>query len=438
MPLSLRRNFFSERPFDMTTPVLSLQQARALHLAAQGLLVPSSKAATRSALRATIQRMGLLQIDTIHVVARSPYLVLFSRLGHYQRNWLEDALASGHLFETWAHEACFAPTDDLLLHRTYNRSARSHWGLANGQKTQASHRAHLDKLLAHIRDNGPVKSSDFERTEGQGGAWWGWKDEKRWLEALFASGELMVARRDNFHRVYDLSERVAPAALALEAAAAALDARQIHDQFIERSIAALGITQARWINDYFRIKPRLRDADLNTLVDSGRVLRVAVEGWDAPAYVHRDHQALVKKAAKGQLEASHTTLLSPFDPVVWDRERGSALFDFDYRLECYTPEAKRVHGYFVLPILCQGELIGRLDAKAHRADGIFEVKALYVQPGCKWSEDQVQAVALAIANCAAWHDTPNVRIARTQPAGLKAALVRAIKAQHHHHHQQTQ
>nr|WP_209397462.1 crosslink repair DNA glycosylase YcaQ family protein [Rhodoferax sp. AJA081-3] len=414
----------------MTMPRLSVHQARALHLAAQGLLAPPSKAATRAAVRGAIQRMGLLQIDTIHVVARSPYLVLFSRLGHYPRNWLEDTLAAGHIFETWAHEACFAPADDLLLHRTYNRSARSHWGLANAQKTHTSHRPHLDRLLAHIRDKGPVKSSDFERTEGQGGAWWGWKDEKRWLEALFASGELMVTRRDNFHRVYDLSERVAPAALALEAAAAALDAQQIHDQFIERSIAALGITQARWINDYFRIKPRLRDSDLDALVDAGRVLRVAVEGWDAPAYVHRDNQTLLKKAAKGQLEATHTTLLSPFDPVVWDRERGSALFGFDYRLECYTPEAKRIHGYFVLPILCRGELIGRLDAKAHRAEGIFEVKALYAQPGCKWRDDQVQAVAQAITDCAAWHDTPEVRIVQSQPAGLKAALARGIKRQH--------
>lgn len=407
--------------------MLALQQARALHLAAQGLLAPPSKAATRAAVRNTITRMGLLQIDTIHVVARSPYLVLYSRLGHYERNWLEDTLASGHIFETWAHEACFAPADDLLLHRTYNRSARRHWGLSNGQKMQASQRKHLDKLLDHIRTNGPVKSSDFERTEGQGGAWWGWKDEKRWLEALFASGELMVARRENFHRVYDLSERVAGQALALEAAAAKLDAREVHDQFIERSIAALGITQARWVNDYFRIKPRLKDADLDALVDAGRVLRVAVEGWDAPAYVHRDHQALLKKAAKGQLQATHTTLLSPFDPVVWDRERGTGLFDFDYRLECYTPEPKRTYGYFVLPILCQGELIGRLDAKAHRADGIFEVKALHTQPGVKWNEAQVLAVAQAIADCAAWHGTPAVRIARTQPAGLKAALNRAVK-----------
>lgn len=415
----------------MKTPVLSLAQARALHLAAQGLLTAPTKAATPLALRKCIAQMQLLQIDTIHVVSRSPYLVLFSRLGHYPRHWLEDALAQGHIFETWAHEACFAPAADLLAHRGYNQATRRHWGLVNAQRTHNQQRPHLDKLLAHIETKGPVKSSDFERKDGGGGAWWGWKDEKRWLEALFATGELMVARRENFHRVYDLSHRVAPQALAAEAAALQaghqLDAKVLHRQFVLQSVAALGVTQARWVNDYFRLKPRLKDADLDALVEEGALLRVAVEGWDAPAYVHPQNKALLKKAAAGALEATHTTLLSPFDPVVWDRERGSSLFDFDYRLECYTPEPKRVYGYFVLPILCRGELIGRLDAKAHRADGVFEVKALHAQAGRAWSDAQVADVAQAIQRSATWHGTPQVRITGTQPAKLAAPLRRALK-----------
>ncbi len=432
----------------MTATSLSLQQARSLHLAAQGLLTPPPKAATPALLRKCIAQMHLLQIDTIHVVSRSPYFVLFSRLGHYPRQWLEDALAQGHIFETWAHEACFAPAADLLAHRAYNQSARRHWGLFNAQRSHQQQRPHLDKLLAHIEVNGPVKSSDFERKDGGGGAWWGWKDEKRWLEALFATGELMVARRENFHRVYDLSHRVAPAALAAERAAAALqdhspdnplappqgqDKRKQHHlhnlqhrQFILQSVAALGIAQARWVNDYFRLKPRLKDSDLDALVEQGALLRVAVEGWDAPGYVHTQNKALLKKAQAG-LEATHTTLLSPFDPVVWDRERASSLFDFDYRLECYTPEPKRVYGYFVLPILCNGALIGRLDAKAHRTEGVFEVKALYAQPGAKWTPQQVAAVAQALVQCAVWHDTPTIRIVATQPANLRAQLLQAIK-----------
>ena len=404
--------------------ILSLHQARALHLAAQGLLQPPTRAAKRADVAACIQRMALLQIDTIHVVSRSPYLVLHSRLGDYPREWLEDTLAAAKVFETWAHEACFAHVDDLHIHRAYNRHTRRHWGLAKAAQSHAAQRPHLDKLLEHIRSNGPVKSSDFERPEGKGGAWWGWKDEKRWLEALFALGELMIARRENFHRVYDLSERVAPQLLrpVLQTSEAAL-----HAQLMEKAIAALGVTQARWVNDYFRTKPRLKDADLDALVDAGSVLRVAVEGWDAPGYVHASHAVLLKKAIANKLHATHTALLSPFDPVVWDRERGSKLFDFDYRLECYTPEDKRVYGYFVLPILCRGELIGRLDAKAHRADGVFEVRALYAQPGLVWSDEQIADVAQAIQRSADWHGTPQVRITRTQPAKLAVALKRALK-----------
>jgi len=407
--------------------ILSVQQARNLHLAAQGLLAPPSKPATRAAVRACIDRMALLQIDTIHVVARSPYLVLFSRLGHYPRAWLEEALAKGALFETWAHEACFAPMNDLLLHRAYNKAARRHWGLYHAERTNARQRAQLDGLLEHIATQGPVKSSDFARTHGEGGGWWGWKDEKRWLETLFATGELMVARRENFHRVYDLAQRVAPQALALESVDAPLHVAQVRQHFIERSIAALGIAQARWVNDYYRLKPRLKDGDLDALVDRGSLLRVGVQGWRGAGYVHRSHATLLKKAAASRLTPQHSTLLSPFDPVVWDRERASTFFDFDYRIECYTPEPKRIYGYFVLPILCRGELIGRLDAKAHRGEGVFEVKALHAQPGLKWHAEQIEAVATAIGHCATWHDTPTVRITAAQPRGLKAALIHVNK-----------
>jgi len=410
----------------MPMTMITLQQARNLHLAAQGLLQAPTLPAKPTDLAVCIQRMALLQIDTIHVVSRSPYLVLHSRLGDYPREWLEETLASGRIFETWAHEACFAPTGDLHLHRAYNRLTRRHWGLAKADKTHAAQRPHLDKLLEHIRTRGPVKSSDFERPEGKGGAWWGWKDEKRWLEALFGLGELMIARRENFHRVYDLSERVAPQLLqpAPDMEPAALDTA-----LTEKAITALGITQARWVNDYFRTKPRLKDTDLDTLVEQGRILRVGVQGWDAPGYVHASHAALLKKAIAGRLEASHTTLLSPFDPVVWDRERASAFFDFDYRLECYTPEEKRVYGYFVLPILCRGELIGRLDAKAHRAERVFEVRALHAQPGMVWTDAQVADVVQAIQRSADWHGTPQVRIARAQPPKL-AAAIRRVLARH--------
>ena len=402
---------------------LTLTQARCLQLAAQGLLAAPARAATPAALRTCIARMRLLQIDTIHVVARSPYLVLFSRLGDYPMHWLEQALAQAHLFETWAHEACFAPMPDLALHRSYNRSQRQHWGLAKARDSHQKQRAPLDQLLAHIAQHGPVKSSDFERKDGRSGGWWGWKDEKLWLEALFANGELMVARRENFQRVYDLSERVCPALADM----ALPDAAQVHASFSEQAIAALGITQARWVHDYFRTKPRLKDADLDPLVAQGQVARVQVEGWALPGYVHASHAALLKKACNGKLQATHTTLLSPFDPLVWDRARASAMFGFDYRIECYTPEERRVYGYFVLPVLHHGELVARLDAKAHRAEGVFEVKALYLEPGVTADESLVDALAGALLRCAHWHGTPAVRVAKTSPHRFGAALRRALR-----------
>ncbi|WP_394789495.1 winged helix-turn-helix domain-containing protein [Rhodoferax sp.] len=412
----------------MNTPVfahssITLAQARLLQLAAQGLLNTPRRAATPLALRDCIARMQLLQIDTISVVARSPYLVLFSRLGAYPQAWLDAALADGHLFETWAHEACFAPTDDVLLHRSYNQQTRRHWGLLNGQAIQVSQRAHLDGLLAHIDANGPVKSSEFARQDGKtGNGWWDRKDEKRWLEALFASGELMVKRRDSFQRVYDLAHRVHPRL----ADAVLPEAAAVRRHFTERAILALGITQARWVHDYFRQKPRLKDADLDALVEQGVVQRVQVQGWTLPGYVHQQHAELLQSAQAGKLRATHTALLSPFDPLVWDRERASAMFGFDYRIECYTPEDKRTYGYFVLPILHKGALVGRLDAKAHRAQGVFEVKALFLEEGVKLSDAAVRAVAEAIQRCADWHGTPEVRVGRTEPEGVAERLRGAL------------
>jgi uncharacterized protein YcaQ len=403
---------------------LTLTQARNLHLAAQGLLNPRAGRATGAALRQCIRRMRLLQIDTIHIVARSPYLVLFSRIGDYPMQWLDKTLERAQVFETWAHEACFAPVQDIALHRSYNQANRKHWGLARGREHHHQQRDHLDKLLDHIAQNGPVKSSDFERSDGRTGGWWGWKDEKRWLEALFATGELMVAKRENFQRVYDLATRVYPALADMHSP----HADAVHASFIEQSISALGISQARWIHDYFRIKPRLKDADLDALVEQGRVQRVRVEGWSLPGYVHGDHARSLKKAERGGLHATHTTLLSPFDPVVWDRERASGMFGFDYRIECYTPQEKRVHGYYVLPVLHCGRLVARLDAKAHRLQEVFEVKVLYLEAGIVLDERMALELAAAIQRCAAWHGTPLVRIVRTSPDKAAAPVRRALRA----------
>jgi uncharacterized protein len=391
----------------MTDLTLTLQQVRNLHLAAQGLLAAPKRKATKQAVA--------------DAITRSPYLVLFARLGAYKTQWLDALLAEQKIFEVWAHEACFAPVDDYALHHTYN-AQRRHWGVNGAQRLLKTHKKHMLKLLDYVREHGPVKSSDFERTSGSGG-WWGWSDEKKYLEAWFALGELMIARRENFHRVYDLTERVHPPAKTLQRPTLA----QVHNAMTERAIHALGITQARWVNDVFRTKPKLKDKDLAPLLDAGRITQVRVQGWDAPAYIHADHVPLMRALAAGKQRATHTTLLSPFDPVVWDRERALAMFDFDYRIECYTPEAKRTYGYFVLPILRRGQLVGRLDAKAHRSMGVFEVKALYLEPGVLPTEALAQDIARAITANAAWHETPVVQIKNCMPIRFRKALNALIK-----------
>ncbi|RJG17029.1 winged helix-turn-helix domain-containing protein [Massilia cavernae] len=403
----------------MTELHLSQPAARALHLAAQGMLRPRRRKAAKGDVIEAIRRMGMLQIDTISVVARSPYLVLWSRLGDYDPAWLEEHLAEGRLFEYWAHEACFVPIEDygLYRHRMIDPQAM---GWKYSETWMRERAGEVAQVLDHIRRNGPTRSSDFERTDGKAGGWWEWKTEKRSLEVLFTSGALMIARRHNFQRVYDLAERVHPEWDDSRMPPMAETRRQ----FVLRTVKALGACKTAWIPDYHRT--RRPHVDPDALVEEGLLLRVRVVGWDDPAYVHPDHRELALQAAGGALAPTLTTLLSPFDPIVWDRRRALELFNFDYRLECYTPADKRRYGYFTLPILRRGALVGRIDAKAHRRQGIFELKSVSLEPGVRISERFTLDVAAAVARCAAWHACPEVRVCATVPEGLKPMLEAAL------------
>jgi uncharacterized protein YcaQ len=401
---------------------ISSDAARALLLAAQGLDRRPARAARKADVLETIRRMGVLQIDTIHVVARSPYLVLWSRLGDYQPRWLEELLAEGALFEYWAHEACFLPIEDYPLYRHRMLDA-ANMGWKYAREWAAQNRAALDRVLAHVRENGQVRSADFERTDGSNGKWWGWKTEKRALETLFTSGELMIARRHNFQRVYDLRERILPD--WDDAMLPPLD--EMRRVLALRAVRALGITTARWVGDYFRTRKLETLAVVKALAGEGALLRAQVEGWSEEAYIHPDNAALAEKAAAGKLRPKLTTLLSPFDPLVWDRARALELFGFDYRIECYTPAPKRRYGYFTLPILRRGALIGRLDAKAHRKEGRFEVKALHLEPSVPLADKLIVDVAEALGECAAWHKTPTVDVRWSDPPELAALVQRAIE-----------
>ncbi|HEU5012066.1 MAG TPA: crosslink repair DNA glycosylase YcaQ family protein [Roseiflexaceae bacterium] len=401
---------------------LTRAAAQRLLLAAQGLQRRPDHAATKADVLAMIRQMNVLQIDTIHVVARSPYLVLWSRLGDYAPRWLDELLAEGALFEYWSHEACFLPIEDYPLYRRMMRAGVARrWAYV--QSWMDANQDGIAQLREHIRAHGPVRSADFKRTDGQTGGWWNWKWEKRALEMLYTSGELMIARRERFHRIYDLRERVLPG--WDDARTPSLE--ETRRALALKAVRALGVTPASWVADYFRTSKRATVPIVEQLAAEGLLLAARVEGWKEPAYIHPDHATHAEDAAAGGLQPELTTLLSPFDPLVWDRKRALDLFGFDYRIECYTPEPKRRYGYFTLPILHRGALVGRLDPKAHRKDGVFEIKALHLEPGVVVDDELITALAGALAECAAWHGTPEVVVRQSDPPKLAAALQKAVK-----------
>lgn len=405
----------------MTEHTITIDAARLLLLSMQGLANPPARPAVKADVLDAIRRMGALQIDTIHVVARSPYLVLFSRLGSYEPVWLDELLADGQLFEYWSHAASFLPIEDyplyvsrmpVLIERYYSAERR------------AALQPSIDQVMQAIHANGPVRSADFERSDKRRAGWWDWKEEKQALEYLHTRGHLMISRRDRFQRVYDLRERVQPGwddtrALPLEEA---------QDELAVRAVRVLGAAPARWVPDYFRLPKLGMPKRLERLANSGRLERVSVEGWQEPWYIHVDTLPALDAVLQGQVRPTYTALLSPFDPLIWDRERVRTLFNFDYVLECYLPETKRRYGYFTLAILSAGALIGRLDAKAYRKEGIFEVRALYLEPGVEPTEETACTVAEALHRCANWHATPRVEIRGSEPEIFAQRVEHALAA----------
>jgi len=397
----------------------SRETARTTLLAAQGLVSPSERSAKKEAVLEAIRRMGVLQIDSISVVARSPYLVLWSRVGTYDPAWLDELLAEGNIFEYWSHAACFIPIEDYGLYRRFM--------LDENEKSRTWMEAHPEALvhvMERIREEGPVRAAQFARTDGKAGGWWEWKPEKRALEHLFAAGELMISRRENFHRIYDLRERVLANALPTWEDALAPTEQEVKRTLALKAVRALGIALPRWVPDYFRTPKRGVASLLGELADEGSLLRAVIE--NEPAYVHPENEGLAEKVLSGALRSSVTTLLSPFDPVVWDRARALELFGFDYKIEVYTPAARRRYGYYSLPVLHDGGLVGRLDAKAHRRQGTFEIKAIHLESDVLVSEELVASLAGALRACAEWHGTPEVVVRHSDPAGLAEALALAL------------
>ena len=406
------------------TDKITIQMARNVMLAAQGLDRSPDQPAAKADVLEAVHRMCLLQIDTINVMARSPYLVLWSRLGDYQPQWLDELLAEGALFEYWAHAMCFIPIEDYALYRRRMLDAIQNkvWPFKWAVKWAQEHAKVMKKVRTHLQKNGAVRSAEFENQSHVPGGWWNWKEEKDALETMFLIGEVMIVRRQNFQRVYDLRERILPG----WDDAALPTSEELHRTLAIRAVRALGIAFPDWVPDYFREPKKGMPKRLEALAQEGLLLQVEVKGFEGFAYVHPDHIDLIENALSGKLEPTLTTLLSPFDPLVWDRNRARELFGFDYKIECYTPAAKRRYGYFTLPILHRGKLIGRLDPKAHRAQGVFEIKALHMEPGVRMDKRLVTDLAAVLHRLANWHGTPDLVIRQSDPPKVSALLEAAI------------
>jgi uncharacterized protein YcaQ len=265
-----------------------------------------------------------------------------------------------------------------------------------------------------------LRSADSEAAEKRPGGWWNWKEEKLALEALFATGQLMIASRRNFQRLYDLSERVLP-----EWSDELLPDRSDAERALAlKAVRSLGVATEPWVRNYFYDATRGTPSHLEALANEGALEKVRIAGVSKQAYVLPGVESALSQAP----EPSRAALLSPFDPIVSDRARALALFDFDYRIECYTPAAQRRYGYFTLPILWRDRLIGRLDPKAYRREGIFEVKSLHIEPGVEVDDGMIDGLAAMLRDCAAWHGTPEVVIRRASLPQLTEELNRRLNA----------
>lgn len=398
------------------TRSLSSGEARRIAIAAQGLDRARPRAALgRAHLRRVLDRTALLQIDSVNVLARAHYLPLFSRLGAFPQAML-DAAAWGRprgLFEYWAHEASLLP---LSLHPLLRwRMAKAERGEIGGSLRlfAGEKRPQAAALLRRIGDQGPLAASDLDGAKGPGG-WWGWSEDKSALEWLFMAGHVTTAaRRGGFERVYDLADKVLPAAILSAPTPAPHDA---HRELIRLSARALGVATAGDLRDYFRLAPAEFHPRLAELVEAGDLVAVQVKGWSRPAYL--DPAARSPRRVRGR------ALLAPFDPLIWRRERTERLFGLRYRIEIYTPAAKRVHGYYVLPFLLGDQLVARVDLKSDRKAHTLRVQSAHGEAGAP--PHTASELAAELRLMADWLGLERILVA---PVGdLAAALAQALSA----------
>ena len=354
---------------------ISIKDARALALAAQGFDSPRTKTKSTTAdAVALIKKLGVVQIDSVNVLVRSQELPLFSRLGDHDRNAIPKATSQGKIFEYWGHEAAHLPVELHPMFRFKMHAARSgklkHWGLTS---FYAENKAFVKRILKHVEVNGSTSARELSTRTTKKSTWWDWDEAKTALEYLFLTGELMsCGRGSDFARVYDLPERVLPKMILQMPTPSETEARK---DLLVRSARAQGVATLRDLADYYRQKPAVVKPLVSELVEQGMLREVAVDGWQDKAYVHRNAQLPKRLFA--------TALLSPFDSLVWCRPRNERLFNFHYRIEIYTPKEKRKFGYYVLPFMMNGEMVGRVDLKADRENSKLLVQSVHTERGVK-------------------------------------------------------
>ena len=393
---------------------LSLAQARRIALAAQGFGVPHPPAVGTRQLNLLMERLRLLQIDSVNVFERSHYLPVFARLGAYDKTLLDRLTFArrARYTETWAHVASIIPVEDWPLWRWRMEDSRERW--TNDPSDWAyANRETLDWLRAELAAKGPQTAGAIEKdVERKRGTWWDWSDAKRGLEYLFRWGDVVSAGRRNFERVYGLAEHVLPA----EVVERRVSKEDAHRRLVADAVRALGIGTLGDIADYFRLLSAPTKAVLVELVESGEVLPVSVEGWTAPAYLHRD--------ARIPRRIDADALLSPFDPIVWERDRALRLFSFHYRIEIYTPAPQRVYGYYTLPVLQGDRLVGRVDLKSDRQAKVLRVQSAWREPGV--GDEVIERLAPLLDRTREWQRLESIAVA--DRGDLAQALQKAIPA----------
>jgi uncharacterized protein YcaQ len=382
---------------------LSIADARRIALAAQGFDTARPKTkATQRHVDALIARLGVIQIDSVNVLVRSQELPLFARLGNHDRNAIPKATEAQKLFEYWGHEAAHLPVDLHPLFRWKMDAARTgkvtHWGLTSFYE---ENKAFVKRTLKHVVTNGATTSRELSTRTEKKGTWWDWDEAKVALEYLFLTGQLMSrGRGSDFARIYDTPERVLPQRVIDALTPSEQDARK---QLLVCSAIAQGVATASDLADYFRQKLATAKPLIAELVEEGELREVAVDGWTEKAFVHRN--------AKLPKQLHATALLSPFDSLVWCRPRNERLFNFHYRIEIYTPKEKRKFGYYVLPFMMNGEMVGRVDLKADRANSALLAYSVHTEKGVKRSSIN-EALNAELHAMATWLQLDQVQIGR--------------------------